>query len=100
MSGHAYAGPVAGLGFAIHCMLTGLFVVIAAWQASRARMISDRRWATQTYLLLCAPLLLRLISGAAAVSNFEDQWVYQLTAWVSWLSCGKSGESLSQQHGT
>jgi hypothetical protein len=85
MAPRSMAGPVAAYGFAILSVATGITFVAAIYFAIHRRFDLHQRWATRCYLLLCSPLLLRLISGATIVTNTEADWIYRINAWVSWL---------------
>ncbi|NNE00590.1 MAG: DUF2306 domain-containing protein [Pirellulaceae bacterium] len=85
MATQAYTGAIAAWGFATHSSATALCAVIAVFQARRRSFRSHRQWATRCFLLLCAPLMLRLISGAAIITNHESDLTYQLNAWCSWI---------------
>ncbi len=85
MSTRAISGPAAGLGFA--CLSIALLVsMLAAIREARKRNFARHElWATRCFILLCSPLLLRLINGAALVTQTQSPWIYQLSAWLSWL---------------
>lgn len=85
MAGDAYAGPIAGWGFAALSFATGACAIVAIWHARSRRFAAHRRWATRCFLLLCSPLLLRVIAGVTIVTNVESEWTYRLNAWLSWL---------------
>lgn len=85
MARHAFAGPIAGAGFASHSLLTGASMLAAVHFARAGQLATHQRWATRCFLLLCSPLLLRLISGVAIVTQLESAWFYRLNAWLSWL---------------
>ena len=85
MATHAFTGPIAGWGFASLSLATGACMVIAVQQARSRKFASHRRWATRCFILLCSPLLLRLMSGAVIVFQLESDLTYRLSAWLSWL---------------
>ena len=85
MAMKAYSGPVAGTGFAMHGIVTGLCAVMAITHARRRNFSVHQAWATRCFLMLCAPLLLRLINGAIQVAGAQSTFTYQLIAWISWL---------------
>ena len=85
MATRALTGPIAGTAFFIQTFVTATFVCLAAWHASRRRFLLHQVWATRTFILLCSPLLLRLITGATIVLNIENEWTYRFAAWGSWL---------------
>jgi hypothetical protein len=85
MAANAYAGPVAAWGFALLSLGTALACVQAIRYAVMMRMEHHRRWAIRCFILLCSPLLLRLMSGAVIVLGVESDLTYRLNAWMSWL---------------
>lgn len=85
MAATAQAGPIAGTGFAGLTIATAFCVSMTAWNALKRQYDLHRRWATRTYLLLCSPLLLRLIAGATIVAELDNVWTYRANAWVSWI---------------
>lgn len=85
MATRAFTGPIAGLGFASQALLTGVTVVLAANYARRRNYERHQRWATRCFLLLLAPLLLRLGTGFFYVTGIESAATYQLLAWISWI---------------
>lgn len=85
MAFQATAGPIAGFGFASLSIATAASAAAALHFARKARFRSHQKWATRCFILLCSPLLLRLISGAAIVMQLESDWFYRLNAWLSWL---------------
>ncbi len=86
MSMYAFAGPVAGAGLATLSIATAGCLVFAVRDARLRRFSAHRRWASRCCILLVSPLLLRLISGAAIVSQLDSDWFYRLNAWFSWLA--------------
>lgn len=85
MARQAFAGPIAGVGFGVLAVLTMATAVASAYCAIKRQFISHRKWATRCFILLCSPMLLRLISGAAIVLGVESESIYRLNAWFSWL---------------
>lgn len=85
MATQAYTGGVAATGFALHSIATGLAAVATVRTAMRRRIAKHRRWATRTYILLSAPLLLRIVSGATIVAGIDNDITYQATVWGCWL---------------
>ncbi|QEG20776.1 hypothetical protein MFFC18_06270 [Mariniblastus fucicola] len=85
MATRALTGPVAGAAFFVQTFATALCVGFASWYASRRRFNQHRAWATRTFILLCSPLLLRLITGATVAFELESSWTYRFAAWGSWL---------------
>lgn len=85
MARKAFAGPIAAYGFASLSITTAACAATALYFARARNFRSHQRWATRCFLLLASPLLLRLIAGAAIVTNLESDWFYRLNAWLSWL---------------
>lgn len=85
MARHALTGPIAGTGFALHALATATCAIAAAYSAYTGRWIAHQHWANRCLLLLLAPLLFRLVSGALIVTQAESEWAYRLNAWLSWL---------------
>lgn len=85
MARHAYAGPIAGYGFASLSIATAACAVAALYCVRARNLRLHQRWATRCFLLLASPLLLRLIAGAVIVMQLESEWSYRLNAWLSWL---------------
>ena len=85
MATHAFAGPVAGVGFALLALVTAGCVSVSVYHARRGELVIHRRWASRLLILLCSPLILRLITGATIVTQTDAPWIYPLNAWISWL---------------
>lgn len=85
MASQAFAGPIAGFGFAALSLATAVSAGVALRCALARRYSAHQRWAGRCFVLLCSPLLLRLVSGAAIVLQRESEWMYRLNAWLSWL---------------
>lgn len=85
MAVQAYTGPIAAIGFFVHAMATGTCAVLAVWHATRRQIQLHRRWATRCFILLCAPLLLRVISGATIALKVDSDWTYRVTVWLCWV---------------
>ncbi len=85
MATQAHAGPIAAYGFASLSIATAACAMMALYFARNRNFRSHPSWAIRCFLLLASPLLLRLISGAAIVTQMESEWFYRLNAWVSWL---------------
>ena len=81
----AFSGPIAGVGFALQSILTGVTIIVAARYAMQRRFVEHQRYATYCFLLLVAPLLFRIASGVLIVSGYESLAAYQLNAWLSWM---------------
>ncbi|HIM27983.1 MAG TPA: DUF2306 domain-containing protein [Planctomycetes bacterium] len=85
MARRAFAGPIAGVGFAALSITTAACMAFAVHYARRRQFQMHQKWACRFFILLCSPLLLRLISGSVTVMRLESDWFYRLNAWFSWL---------------
>lgn len=85
MACQAFAGPIAGAGLAALSIGTAVCVTVAIHRACKKQFQSHQRWAMRCFILLCSPLLLRLISGIVMVMQLEPNASYRLNAWFSWL---------------
>jgi uncharacterized membrane protein YozB (DUF420 family) len=85
MSRDAQTGTVAGIGFALLAIATGLCVLFGWRSAVKRRFAEHRRWMLRCFLLLCSAVIVRIIGGLATVAALGDSWIYPLTAWASWL---------------
>lgn len=85
MAIRAIAGPVAGFGLAALAVMTATTMVVAVNYARKRQIVTHQVWATRCFILLCSPLLLRLMTGAEIVLGVESSLTYQLNAWLSWL---------------
>ena len=84
MATRALTGPIAGAAFASLSLATFISVLLSIQYARQGKLNIHQRWATRTFILLCSPLLLRLITGATIVLNVESDWTYRFAAWSSW----------------
>jgi len=85
MAWYAQSGGVAGLGFFLLSAATAGCAVMG-WRAAAGRRFEEhRRWMWRCFLLLCSAVVVRLVGGLATVTGVDADWVYPLTAWVSWL---------------
>lgn len=85
MSTRAFAGPIAGFGFAALTVSSAGSILLTAWHAKAGRFVIHQLWAKRSFALLCSPLLLRLFGGAMYVLGTENDWTYRFAAWASWL---------------
>ncbi len=85
MAMQAYTGAIATAGFALHSIATGASAVAAVWYVRKRNFPTHQRWATRCFILLCAPLLLRVVSGATIVMKVDTDLTYQLTVWSCWI---------------
>ncbi len=85
MAFHAETGAVAGTGFAVLAIATGICALLGWRSAVRRRFVEHRRWMWRCFLLLCSAVVIRLIGGLATVTDVGGAWSYPLAAWVSWL---------------
>ncbi|TWT83052.1 hypothetical protein CA13_45150 [Planctomycetes bacterium CA13] len=81
----AYAGPIAAVGFVFLTVATAVGVSVTAYYARARKFQLHQRWASRSFVLLISPLVLRLISGVAIVTQTESEALYRANAWVSWL---------------
>jgi len=85
MATRALTGPIAGAAFFVLVLATAFCVSLASWHASQRRFAIHQVWATRSFILLCSPMLLRLMTGATIVLEVESEWTYRFAAWGSWL---------------
>lgn len=85
MSAYAITGPIAGLGFAGLAIATATCALIAIYHAVQRRFCVHRRWAIRVFILLCSPILLRFVSTGMSAAGLEEDWAYQLNAWLCWI---------------
>ncbi len=85
MAYYAQTGTIAGIGFSLLAIATGM-CILAGWRSAvKRRFTEHRRWMLRCYLLLCSAVIVRIIGGLATVATLGDSWIYPLTAWASWL---------------
>lgn len=85
MATRAMTGPIAGAAFFALTIATAFSVCFASWHASQRRFAIHQVWATRSFILLCSPMLLRMMTGATIVFDVEGDWTYRFAAWGSWL---------------
>jgi uncharacterized membrane protein YozB (DUF420 family) len=85
MACHAHSGPIAGAGLAALSVGTAISLIMAIRYARQRRFRLHQRWATRCFILLCSPLLLRVISGFVIVTRLDPDVSDRLNPWVSWL---------------
>ena len=85
MATRAFAGPIAGAGFATLTVGTAVCMLAAANKARLRQFQSHRLWATRLFILLASPILLRTMTGFLIVTRLESEATYQLNAWLSWF---------------
>ena len=85
MSYYAEAGMIAAMGFAILAIATGTFVALGWRSAVRRHFSEHRRWMWRCFLCLSSAVVLRLIAGLAIVTDIDGEWIYPMSAWISWL---------------
>jgi hypothetical protein len=86
MAPKAFAGPVAGVGFAVLALLTALMAGQTLYYARQRRFAPHARWAGRCYVLLVSPLILRVVAGLLIVLQADTELAYCLNAWLSWLA--------------
>ncbi len=85
MAWYAAMGPIAGLGFALLAIATGLTVALG-WRAAVMRRLDvHRRWMLRCFVLLFSAVVIRVNGGIGLVVGIEAEWFYIQTAWTSWL---------------
>lgn len=85
MAWYAQSGGVAGMGFFLLAVATAGCAVMGWRSALQRRFEEHRRWMWRCFVLLCSAVVVRLVGGLATVTGVDADWVYPLTAWVSWL---------------
>ena len=85
MATRALSGPIAGVSFFLLTFATAGCVIASSWYASQGRFANHQVWATRSFILLCSPLLLRLMTGTTIFFEFENAWTYRFAAWGSWV---------------
>lgn len=85
MARDAFSGLFAAWGFALLSILTAFSVTLTAYSAANGSWQTHRLWASRCLVLLCSPLLLRLVAGLTIVTRIESVWSYRLNAWLSWM---------------
>lgn len=85
MSMYAATGLVAGTGFAVLAVATGITAGCGWRTAVRRKFVEHRRWMTRCYILLCSAVVLRLTVGLFIVTKIDGDWISPMTAWTSWL---------------
>lgn len=85
MAAYAPAGPIAGAGLATLAIGTAGCLFMAVRHARQRRFRNHQRWATRCFILLCSPLLLRLITGFVIVMQLDPDANDRINPWISWL---------------
>ncbi len=85
MAPYSLAGVPAAVGFAALSLATAGTAIAAVYQIRKRKVESHQRFALRCFVLLCSPLLLRLVGGLMLTLNYESTLSYQLNAWLSWL---------------
>lgn len=85
MARYAASGPVAGAGFVLLSISTGITAVMGWRAAVRRRFLIHRRWMWRCYLLLCSTVVLRVMGGVGRVAGIDAEWYYVQMAWTSWI---------------
>ena len=85
MSGLAYGGPLAKLGFA-GLAVTWLFTGFKAYRAIRVgNVAAHRRWMVRNFALTLAAVTLRIYLPASMVSGLPFAASYAVIAWAAWV---------------
>lgn len=85
MATQAMSGPMAGGGFSCLALGTGVSAAASWYFAARGQWMRHRRWTVRCFLLLCAPLVFRVLGGVFMVLEIETPTAYTMNAWVCWL---------------
>ena len=85
MSTRAINGPAAGLGFATLSIALMVSMLAAIDQARKRNFARHKIWATRCFLMLCSPLVLRLMTATSLVTQTPSPLTYQISAWSSWM---------------
>jgi uncharacterized membrane protein len=85
MTRHAFAGPIAAVGFMALSLITATCMAAAVYYACARQFSLHQRWATRCFLALISPLILRVVSGGLIVTHLDTPLAYCLNAWLSWL---------------
>lgn len=86
MSYHAATGTIAAAGLASLAVATATCVALGWRAAVQRRFFEHRRWMWRGFVLLCSAVVIRMIGGLATVTGFDAEWLYPLSAWISWLA--------------
>ena len=76
---------VAGLGFAVLAILTGVTTTRGVLAARGGRLDAHGRWMRKLLALLFSPVVLRVMAGLADTFLPTLPWTYPASAWASWL---------------
>ena len=85
MAGQAFAGPIAGCGFAALAIATVISAGATIRNACAGNFLAHQTWARRCFILLASPLLFRLFSGSLTVLERESEGAYRANAWLSWI---------------
>lgn len=85
MAVYAPAGHFAGAGLATLAISTAACLIMTIRRARQRQFRIHRRWALRCFILLCSPLLLRLITGFVIVTQIDPDLADRLNPWLSWL---------------
>jgi hypothetical protein len=85
MAYYAATGAYAAAGLASLAIATATCAALGWRSAVKRNVASHRRWMLRTFALLCSAVVIRLIGGLATVMHFDTEWLYPLSAWLSWL---------------
>lgn len=85
MAWGTFHGLAASIGFTAHSLLTFCFALATIRSAVKRDFVNHGVFAMRCWLMLCGPLLFRLLAGLSIVLGLESIAFYQVNAWVSWL---------------
>lgn len=82
---YAPAGHIAQGSLATLATGTAACLIMAIRQARLRKFRTHRWWALRCFILLCSPLLLRLITGFVIVTRIDPDLADRHNPWLSWL---------------
>jgi len=85
MSFYALTGMVAVGGFLTTALLTAICVLLGWRAAVRKDFVTHQLWMLRCFGLLCSAVVIRIIGGLGTVYGWDAPWIYQASAWISWL---------------
>ena len=85
MAQRAESGVVAGLGFGMLAIATGVSIVFGWRMAVYRKYEQHRQWMERCFALLCSAVVLRFIGGLATTANIDWRWLYPISAWACWM---------------
>lgn len=86
MAFYAEAGPIAAVGFVFLALITAACMILGWRTAMQRKFAAHRRWMWRSYTLMCSAVVIRIVGGFGAVMGIDAPWVYQTSAWMSWIA--------------